>query len=193
MTSQLILASASPRRKEILEMVGLVFVVVPGAVDEMFIEGERPGEHVLRLSKEKAMAVSRDYPDAWVLGADTIVLINGDVLGKPATREEAMAMLMKLNGRPHCVMTGFTIVRMSSGTVHSEVVESTVIFKTMSPDEMAWYAGTEEPYDKAGGYAVQGVGASLIREIHGSYTNVVGLPLCEVVEAMRRLGAAKVC
>jgi septum formation protein len=193
MEKKLILASASPRRKEILEMVGLDFEVIPGAVDESFLEGETPRDHVLRLSREKAEVVSMAHPDAWVLGADTVVLINGEVLGKPVTRDEAKMMLMKLSGRAHCVMTGFTILRKSSSAGLSHVAESTVVFKAMSAEEMEWYAGTEEPYDKAGGYAVQGMGACLIREVQGSYTNVVGLPLCEVIDALRQLGAARIC
>lgn len=188
-----ILASASPRRKELLELVGLSFEVIPGDVDEAFREGEAPKDHVLRLSREKALAVSAGRPGAWVLGADTIVLINGDVLGKPRTKDEAKGMLEKLNGRAHRVMTGFTILKKETGVAVSEAVESTVVFKDMLPEEIEWYAATEEPYDKAGGYAVQGRGASLIREVRGSYTNVVGLPLCEVVDALRKIGAARVC
>lgn len=189
----MILASASPRRKELLELAGLSFDVIPGDVDEAFQEGETPEDHVIRLSREKALAVSARHPEAWVLGADTIVLINGDILGKPRTKDEAKGMLGKLNGRAHRVITGFTILKKETGAAVSDAVESTVVFKDMSPDEIEWYAGTEEPYDKAGGYAVQGRGASLIREVRGSYTNVVGLPLCEVVDALRKIGAARVC
>jgi len=137
--------------------------------------------------------VAGRYPDAWVLGADTIVLINGEVLGKPRTKDEARAMLRKLSGRTHRVLSGFTILRKSAGTVFTDVVESRVIFKTLSAEEIEWYAETDEPYDKAGGYAAQGMGVSLIREIRGSYTNVVGLPLCEVVDALRQMGAARCC
>lgn len=193
MIHKLILASASPRRKELLELVGLEFDVVPGNVDEAFRAKETPRSHVRRLSREKASAVAEWHPDAWVLGADTIVLINGDVLGKPRTRDEAGEMLRKLSGRAHQVLSGFTLLRKAGGTVLTDAVESTVIFKDLSSEEIAWYSGTDEPYDKAGGYAVQGMGAALVREVRGSYTNVVGLPLCEVVEALRRVGAASIC
>jgi len=102
-------------------------------------------------------------------------------------------MLRKLSGRAHRVLSGFTVLKKTGGAVFTDAVESTVIFKNLSADEIEWYAGTDEPYDKAGGYAAQGMGASLVREIRGSYTNVVGLPLCEVVDALRQMGAAKIC
>jgi len=193
MNHTLILASASPRRRELLELIGLNFDVVPGDVDEAFREGETPQDHVRRLSREKAEAVSERYPDAWVLGADTVVVADGEVLGKPRTRDEARSMLCKLSGKAHQVYSGFTLLKKKGGTVFTDSVESTVTFKELSPEEMEWYIETDEPYDKAGGYAVQGMGAALIREIHGSYTNVVGLPLCEVVDALRQVGAARCC
>ncbi len=193
MKTRFILASASPRRKELLEMAGLDFEVIPADIDESFRDEETPHEHVLRLSREKAQVVAGVYPEAWVLGADTIVLINGEVLGKPGTKQEAKAMLGKLSGREHRVVTGFTLLKDRSATVATEAVESVVVFKKLTPGEIEWYAGTDEPYDKAGGYAAQGKGASLIKEIRGSYTNVVGLPLCEVMEALKTVGAAKVC
>jgi septum formation protein len=193
MIHKFILASASPRRKELLELVGLEFEVVPGDVDEDFHETETPRDHVMRLSREKALAVSAIYPDAWVLGADTIVLVNGEILGKPRTKDEAREMLRKLSGRSHRVLSGFTVLKKTGGAVFTDAVESMVVFKNLSADEIEWYVGTDEPYDKAGGYAAQGMGASLIREIRGSYTNVVGLPLCEVVDALRQMGAVRCC
>jgi septum formation protein len=193
MIHKFILASASPRRKELLELVGLEFEVVPGDVDEDFHETETPRDHVMRLSREKALAVSAIYPDAWVLGADTIVLVNGEILGKPRTKDEAREMLRKLSGRSHRVLSGFTVLKKTGGAVFTDAVESMVVFKNLSADEIEWYVGTDEPYDKAGGYAAQGMGASLIREIRGSYTNVVGLPLCEVVGALRQMGAVRCC
>jgi len=193
MIHKFILASASPRRKELLELVGLEFDVVPSDVNEAFHERETPRDHVRRLSREKALAVSRLYPDAWVLGADTIVLINGEILGKPQTKDGAREMLRKLSGRAHRVLSGFTVVKKTGGAVFTDAVESTVVFKDLAADEIEWYVGTDEPYDKAGGYAAQGMGAVLILEIRGSYTNVVGLPLCEVVDALRRMGAARCC
>lgn len=192
MKPKLILASASPRRRELLEMVGLDFEVVPGDVLEDFVEGESPRDHVLRLSREKALAVSEKYPGVWVLGADTIVLVDSEILGKPCTSDEAKDMLRKLSGRQHRVVTGFTLLNKGRVAV-SDAVETAVFFKRLSPEEIEWYSGTKEPYDKAGGYAAQGMGAFLIREIRGSYTNVVGLPLSEVVDALRQVGAARCC
>ena len=188
-SGRFILASASPRRSELLTLLGLDFDVIPGNVDEDFRPSETPREHVLRLSEEKALFVARSHPDAWVLGADTIVVIAGEVLGKPGSPAEAKGMLGKLSGREHKVFTGFSIVRQDRGSRICEVVGSSVLFREIADDEMDWYTAMEEPYDKAGGYAVQGMGGGFIREIRGSCTNVMGLPLCEVVEALKRVAA----
>ena len=188
-SGKFILASASPRRIELLTLMGLQFDIIPGDVDETFLQNETPREHVLRLSEEKAQRVSILHPDAWVMGADSIVAINGEVLGKPRTAEEAKEMLGKLSGQTHTVYTGFTLMKKSADIVISEAVDSSVRFRRIPEDEMSWYVALEEPYDKAGGYAVQGMGAFFIREICGSYTNVMGLPLCEVVDVLKRVGA----
>jgi septum formation protein len=188
-SGRLILASASPRRIELMKLMGLAFEVMPSGIDEDGRRGETPREHALRLSEEKALAVARLHPDAWVLGADTIVIIDREVLGKPGSPPEAQSMLEKLSGREHEVFTGFSIAGRRKGILFRDVVESTVLFREIAPDEMAWYIASEEPYDKAGAYAVQGMGAFFIREIRGSYTNVMGLPLCEVVDAFRGLSA----
>ena len=188
-SGRFILASASPRRSELLKLMGLDFDVIPGSVDEAFRPAETPREHVLRLSEEKALFVARCHPDAWVLGADTIVVVAGEILGKPGSPAEAKGMLKKLSGREHEVFTGFSIVRQDRGSRIREVVGSSVLFREIADDEMAWYTGTEEPYDKAGAYAVQGMGGCFIREIRGSCTNVMGLPLCEVVGALKRVSA----
>jgi len=190
-SGRFILASASPRRIELLKLMGIDFAVVPSGVDETFHREETAREHVLRLSEEKALAVSCRHPDAWVLGADTIVIVAGEVLGKPESIPEAMTMLEKLSGREHEVFTGFSIVREDTGTRIRNVVASSVLFREISGDEMDWYAGLEEPYDKAGAYAVQGMGAFFIREIRGSYTNIMGLPLCEVIDALKRAQAIR--
>jgi septum formation protein len=186
---KLILASTSPRRIELLRLMGLDFEVMPAGVEERHMAGEGPGEHVLRLSRQKAHAVSCRYPDAWVMGADTIVVINGEMLGKPAAVSEAKEMLKKLSGREHCVYTGFTVMRQAGEVLSGDVAISSVLFKDISEEEINWYVRTEEPYDKAGGYALQGIGAFFIREIRGSYTNIIGLPLCEAVSMLKSLGA----
>jgi septum formation protein len=180
-SGRLILASASPRRIELLKLMGLDFDIMPGNIDEAFRPEETPREHVLRLSEEKA----------WILGADTVVVIAGEILGKPQSPDEATKMLEKLSDRAHEVLTGFCIIRQDRGVRIREVVGSAVLFRKIAPDEMAWYTGTEEPYDKAGAYAVQGMGGCFIREIRGSCTNVVGLPLCEVVDALKRVAAIR--
>lgn len=186
---KLILASESPRRKELLRLTGLDFEVIPSGIEEMPQKGENPAEHVLELSKRKAGAVSSLRPDAWILGADTIVVIDGEIMGKPAQTSEAKRMLRKLSGREHHVHTGFTIVRETVDIFLGDVVTSSVLFKDISEEEINWYVRTEEPYDKAGGYAVQGAGAIFIKEIRGSYTNVIGLPLCEAVSLLKQVGA----
>ena len=124
-----------------------------------------------------------------MLGADTIVIINGEILGKPRTISEAKEMLGKLSGQEHRVLTGFSIARKTAGILIRNVVASLVTFKEIPEDEMAWYIKSDEPYDKAGGYAVQGMSAIFIRGIRGSYTNVMGLPLSEVMEALKSIGA----
>lgn len=189
MSNAFILASASPRRRKLLGEMGLSFSVVPSDIDEEYHQGESVRDHVMRLSREKAQAVSTENPDAWVLGADTIVIIDGRVLGKPGSPDEARTMLKSLSGREHRVITGFAIVKQSMHIIINDAVESLVVFKTLLDDEVEWYVSTDEPYDKAGAYAVQGKAAFFIREIRGSYTNVVGLPLCEVVSALKGVGA----
>lgn len=188
-SGRFILASASPRRIELLSLMGLLFEVMPSNIDETFIKGETPRDHVLRLSEEKVQTASALNPEAWVMGADTIVIINGDVLGKPRMPYEAKEMLGRLSGQIHTVFTGFTVTRKSADILVRDAVESSVLFREIPEDEMTWYIRSREPYDKAGGYAVQGMGAFFIKEIHGSYTNVMGLPLCEVVDVLKRIGA----
>ncbi len=189
LSGQFILASASPRRQELLRSVGLKFKTIPAHVNENYIKGESPNQHVRRLSFNKAMVIAGKYPDAWVLGADTIVVIDKLVLGKPKNKSQAREMLSKLSGRIHKVYTGFTIACMVAKVHKIKVITSAVQFKTIGKEELKWYTACKEPYDKAGGYAVQGKGSYFIRSIRGSYTNVIGLPLSEVLEELKSLGA----
>lgn len=184
----LILASASPRRIELLKQLGLALEVIPSGIEEGACDGEQPGEHVLRLAVEKTDCISEKHPEAWVLGADTIVYIDEKILGKPHSPQEAKAMLRSLSGRTHQVFTGYAIVRRDRGQRKTGVVESRVLFREITPDELNWYVASDEPYDKAGAYAVQGRGAFFIKGIQGSFTNVMGLPLCEVVSSLKELG-----
>ncbi|MBN2468348.1 MAG: septum formation inhibitor Maf [Deltaproteobacteria bacterium] len=184
-----VLASASPRRRELLAMVGLHFEVVTPGIEETIIGGEPPRQHAARLAQAKAHEVSSKRPDRWVLGADTIVVIGGQILGKPGDEDEAIRMLHGLSGRDHTVMTGFCICKNGAEQEAKDVIESVVSVKDLSEREIRGYIKTGEPFDKAGAYAVQGIGMFMIERISGSYANVVGLPVCEVVDALERLGA----
>lgn len=202
--SRLVLASRSPRRKALLERLGLVLEIAPAEVDESRRPGEAPRRHVRRLAAEKARKVAKALVGegpAFVLGADTEVVLDGEALGKPADLEDAGRMLRLLSGRRHEVITGYAILslpwpvprpapRPSPGArVTSGVVSTQVEIKTLDEDEIDAYLATGEPMHKAGAYAIQGVGAFLVRRIRGSHSNVIGLPVCEVVEALRTLGA----
>jgi septum formation protein len=190
MANRLILASKSPRRYELLKQMGLDFDVIPSRVEEgALLPGESAREHVLRLSEAKAFDVGTQHPDAWVIGADTIVYVDGTVLGKPKDREEAMDMLRQLSGKEHSVLTGFSVNHIGKGKKNQEAVQTSVKVKPLTEDEVRWYVQTGEPFDKAGGYGIQGIGSFMIESIHGSYTNVVGLPVCELIQMLSRLGA----
>jgi len=186
----LILASQSPRRRYLLEQAGLTFEVVPSRIDEGQFDLTSPVQYVRRLAEAKSTDVAKIYAHAWVIGADTVVLIDGTVLGKPADRQDARAMLQRLSGRTHQVYTGYNICCRRKAWSFSDAIVTDVTFKTLSEDEIEWYIHTTEPFDKAGGYAIQGLGTFLVRRINGSYTNVVGLPVCEVIEVLVKLGVA---
>lgn len=189
MASRLILASKSPRRFELLRQVGFEFEAVPSKVTEDFIQKESPRTHVIRLAEAKAREVASRHPDCWVIAADTVVYVDGSILGKPINRKEAIGMLQSLSGQEHWVLTGFFVCHLEKGKADKEAVQTTVKVKTLTHAEMEWYVRTGEPFDKAGGYAIQGIGAFMIESIRGSYTNVVGLPLCELIQMLQRLGA----
>lgn len=171
-----------------MRQIGLQFDVVPSGVKEDFSEGENPKDHVLRLAEVKARKVGTIYPDRWIIGADTVVCIDGMILGKPQTESEAGQMLLTLSGRDHLVVTGVSVFQGKEGNGETIAVETLVRMKTLIPEEINWYIRTGEPFDKAGGYAIQEKGAFMIQRIEGSYTNVVGLPLCELVEVLTRMG-----
>ena len=162
--------------------------MVPSSAPEAVQPGEAPDTYVLRVAGEKARDVASRYPGTWVLAADTIVEIDDTVLGKPRDREEGMRMLRQLSGRSHRVMTAFVIVNDTGQSVTSQLVTSCVRFKHLSEAQIHAYLATGEPFDKAGAYAVQGLGAALVEHVEGSYTNVVGLPLDEVLDELRAAG-----
>ncbi|MDH4333546.1 MAG: Maf family protein [Desulfobulbaceae bacterium] len=180
--ARLILASGSPRRRDFLAELGLVFEVAAADIDETPHSGETPIEFVARLAREKALAV--DFPDAWVLAADTVVVVDGEILGKPGDEEEACGMLMRLSGRWHEVWTGFSLCCHETGEQCTKTVCTRVRFLTLTPELCRAYVRTGEPLDKAGAYGIQGKGCFLVPEISGSYTNVVGLPMAEVLETL---------
>jgi septum formation protein len=189
----LILASASPRRRQLLAGSGVPFQVVPAAIDEQPLVAEPPDAYVRRLALAKAEAVARRYPGAFVLGADTTVTIDRLLLGKPQDVEEARQMLRRLSGRVHQVLTGVAVVQTGTtgGAAGRRLVEVTVSRVEMRPltaRTIAWYLASGEPMDKAGAYAVQGLGAALVERVEGSYTNVVGLPLSETLALLRQAG-----
>ena len=184
----LILASASPRRVELLTELGLSFKNVSSGVNESLRYGEAPRRYVKRISAAKAMVVAKEYPDAWVLGADTIVSIDNQILGKPGNKQEAKEMIRLLSGRKHDVYTGFSIIRKAEAIFEQGAVRSAVVFKEVSDEEIAWYIHSAEPYDKAGGYAIQGKGGLFVREIRGSHSNVIGLPLGELFDKLGKIG-----
>ena len=183
----LILASASPRRKELLAGLGLDFRQVVSDVDETPLPGELPKPQCLRLANEKARAVAARYPEALTLGADTSVVIDEHILGKPADEADAQRMLAMISGRWHTVVTAFALHWPEKNIETERVVTSEVFIRELSDAQIRWYIQTGEPMDKAGSYAIQGLGAALVSQVQGSYTCVVGLPLTETVEAFEAL------
>ena len=190
---KIILASASPRRKELLEQVGIEFETIASDIPEEPLHGETPQEHVKRLSSEKALEVLNRLGDGpcFVIGSDTVVIIDNEILGKPNNDSHAAEMLRKLSGREHKVITGYCIASKSAGVECLKAVETIVRFKPLDENEIAGYVASDEPSDKAGAYAIQGLGSFMVEEIRGSYSNVVGLPVCQIIDDLERLGAVK--
>lgn len=187
--TRIILASKSPRRSFLLKQAGLNFAAVDSALDENTVPfADSPSQYVKTLAEAKAKKVSVNYPDNWVIGADTIVLIDEIILKKPGTREKAFDMLQRLSGRTHQVLTGFCICCETKEKSFSDTVITDVEFKKLNKNEIDRYVNTDEPLDKAGAYAIQGKSAFFVKSINGSYTNVVGLPVCEVVEYLVKEG-----
>lgn len=183
---RLVLASASPRRAELLRAAGFDFDVAPSDTDESALDGETPEAHVRRLALQKARRVASDRPGDIVIGADTLVCVDEVVLGKPRNRDDAEAMLRRLSGRSHDVLTGVAVIR---GTEALSGVERTLVhFAHLGEKDLAWYLDSGEPADKAGAYGIQGLASRFVDRIEGSYSNVVGLPVSLVVRLLSRLG-----
>ncbi len=183
----LILASASPRRRDLLAQLGVSYRCDPADIDETRQPREKPADYVLRLAQEKSAVVAARYPDTAVLAADTSVVIDEDVLGKPRDHFDGLAMLARLSGRRHVVLTGICL-QTAGGEVHSQVVETGVQFLQLTREQCEAYLATDEPWDKAGGYGIQGLAGAFVSAIDGSYSNVVGLPLAETWQLLAAHG-----
>ncbi len=185
---QLILASASPRREALLSQLGLALRVDPPAIDERPLAGESARDLAARLARMKgaAIAARATSRESVVLAADTVVALDGALLGKPASPDDAARMLRLLSGKTHCVITGLFVA--SPLHLESRTVETRVRFRALSAAEIAWYVATGEPLDKAGSYAIQGIGGAFVEAIEGSHSNVIGLPLAEALAALDRAG-----
>jgi septum formation protein len=184
----LVLASASPRRKELLEQVRIPFKIIQSDIDENGEDGA-PNEICMRLAEKKALSVYKASDKNWILGADTIVVKDNNIMGKPVDADNAANMLRRLSSCDHEVITGFSIIDPSGSIAISSHVVTTVTFKALLPEEIDAYIKTNEPFGKAGAYAIQEIGAFMISGINGSYSNVVGLPLFELIDSLLRVKA----
>ena len=181
-----ILASQSPRRRELLTLVGITHVVSPADIDESVMPDELPVPHCERLARAKAHVLAERHSDAVVIAADTIVVLDGDILGKPRDAADARAMIARLSGRTHTVFTAMAVAR--GGRTESAVEEVAVTFRVLSAEDIAEYVATGEPMDKAGAYGIQGYGATIVERIDGDYFSVMGLGLRRLVALLERVG-----
>jgi len=184
----IILASASPRRKELLQRIGLKFKVDPSNYEENISSELEPHELAQSLSLEKAKLVAEKHMNALVIAADTFIVFEGKILGKPRTETEAKEMLETISGRQHSVITGFTIIDAASNKALSKAVETKVYIRKLSSNEIDAYVESKEPLDKAGAYAIQGLGSVIVEKIEGDYFNVIGLPLSALAETLKEFG-----
>ncbi|PYO77035.1 MAG: septum formation protein Maf [Gemmatimonadetes bacterium] len=183
---RVVLASASPRRRQLLNLIGIAHDVRPANIDEAMRQRETPRRHAERLAREKATAIAARDPDLITIGADTVVVINRRVLGKPRDEAEAIQMLTQLNGRQHTVITAIAVAR--GRKLRSSIEEVQVKFRRLRDEEIEAYVATGEPMDKAGAYGIQGYGATIVERIEGDYFAVMGLPLARLTALMRDLG-----
>ncbi len=196
MNQKIILASASPRRAELMALAGIEFDVAAADICEDPLSGELPEEHVIRLACEKAKAVADRMPGRFFVGSDTVVVLDGRIMGKPADEQEARLMLTLLSGRSHDVISGVAVLDRQNGRMISRAVTTRVNFKQLTEKEIGDYIATGCPMDKAGAYAIQGGAIHFVRTIHGSYSNVIGLPmteLCEMLEQIKDGEVGNVC
>ena len=188
MTKPIVLASSSPRRRELLEKTGLEFIVDAAEINEDHGRRMKPPELAKTISMEKAQAVAARHPCSIIIAADTFGLLGGRMLGKPRDKDEARDMLGRMGGKRHMVVTGFTILDTETGKAISKAVETKVYLRKLAGDEIEAYVRTGEPLDKAGAYAIQGLGALLVEKIEGDYNNVIGLPLSSLALELKKFG-----
>ena len=185
---KIILASASPRRKELLEKTGLQFEVVASDYEEDMTLPYSPTELARHISAGKAEAVAKNEPDAIIIAADTFVVFEGEKLGKPHTKKEAIAMLSRIHGRTNDIVTGYTVMDSKSGAIVSRIVSTKVYLKNLTPEEIEAYADSGEPLDKAGAYAIRGRGAAFVEKIEGDFFAAMGLPLSDLAKTLKAFG-----
>ena len=183
----MILASASPRRKEILENFGFSFKIIVKNIDETS-DKTRAEEKILEIAEKKARAAAIDFPDENIVGADTVVVVDGKILGKPKDEKEAFSMLKSLSGRSHEVITAFSFININKNISYSDYEITKVYFKNLTDDEINWYINTKEPMDKAGAYGIQGKGAFFVEKIEGDFFSVMGFPLGKFVRFLNKTG-----
>ena len=183
----MILASASPRRKEILENFGFSFKTIVKNIDETS-DKTHAEEKILEIAEKKARAAAINFPDENVVGADTVVVVDGKILGKPKNKEEAFSMLKSLSGRSHEVITAFSFININKNISYSDYEITKVYFKNLTDDEINWYINTKEPMDKAGAYGIQGKGAFFVEKIEGDFFSVMGFPLGKFVRFLNKTG-----
>jgi septum formation protein len=185
---KIILASASPRRAELLKQIGVEFEITPSQIEERPHPDEAPGDYITRIARAKVIAVAREHKAGLVIGADTIVVLDGHLLGKPEDEAAAERMLAQLSGRWHAVMTGVALFDIETASEVADCDKTLVKFARLNDREIRWYVQTGEPMDKAGAYGIQGLGGLFVDEIAGNYYNVVGLPIPLVYRLARQLG-----
>ncbi len=185
---KLILASSSPRRKQLMEVAGLVFTIIPSKFKENLDINIAPQELVEYLSFQKAQEISIRHKNAVIIGADTIVVLNNKIIGKPKHKKHAREILKNLSGKTHEVLTGYTIIDAKNQMRKTKVVRSKVYFKTLSNEQIENYIATDEPLDKAGAYGIQGIGKALIEKTEGDYANIVGLPIQTLLADLKLFG-----
>lgn len=184
----LILASESPRRQELIKLLEIPFSIKPHAFEEIGRGDWSPEEEVIQFSRRKALSLREEYPQALILGSDTLVELSGKKMGKPKNAEEAFKMLTELSGTNHCVLTGLSLLDSATGEIKESVCRTQIKFRVLKPEEVKAYVNTGEPMGKAGAYAIQGEGGGFVASMEGDYFNVVGLPLRDLVHLLAKFG-----